>query len=447
MLGKILLVLVVIAVGATGASAEAEWELFVSTEGSDNNPGTRVKPFKSLERARQRIRALKRDGLLTSGATVWLRAGTYPRDRTFRLTEEDSGTETAPIVYRAYPGEEVRLTGGREVSSFTPITDPAVLSRLDEAARGNVLQADLKALGITDFGEMIATGNWLELLFSGADSGEVTTASNRLELFFQDKPMTLARWPNEGFVNIVDVVGGEPINVRGTKGDKIGKFVYEGDRPQRWGKETDVWLHGYWFWDWADQRQKVESIDTENRIISLVQPYHSYGYRKGQWYYAFDVLAELDMPGEWYLDRETGVLYFWPPAPLEEGTAVVSVLPTLLTMNNCSHLTVRGLMLEAARGAAVTIRGGEGNLVAGCTIRNCGRWAVEVSGGQVHGVVGYDIYYMGDGGIILRGGDRRTLTPAGHYAENNHIHHYSRGTTFTARASRCGELATVLRTI
>jgi hypothetical protein len=33
---------------------------------------------------------------------------------------------------------------------------------------------------------------------------------------------------------------------------------------------------------------------------------------------------------------------------------------------------------------------------------------------------------MGGGGIYLVGGDRQTLTPGGHHAENNHIHHFAR---------------------
>ena len=66
-------------------------------------------------------------------------------------------------------------------------------------------------------------------------------------------------------------------------------------------------MHGYWFWDWSDQRHKIESIDAEKHLIAVVPPYHGYGYRKGQWYYAFNLLSELDSPGEWYLDRQTGI--------------------------------------------------------------------------------------------------------------------------------------------
>ena len=57
----------------------------------------------------------------------------------------------------------------------------------------------------------------------------------------------------------------------------------------------------------------MESVDPERRIISVERPYHSYGYRVGQWFYAFNLLSELDRPREWYLDRESGILCLWPP--------------------------------------------------------------------------------------------------------------------------------------
>jgi len=386
--------------------------LYVAANGNDSwsgklpKAGKRDGPFATLERARDEVRTLKRaGGLPTGGVIVVVGRGRYELARTFELMQEDAGGESAPVVYRAEKAGEVRLVGGKEVRGFHPVTDPRVLSRLDEGARGKVLQADLRAQGITDYGGVSGGG---------------------LELFCQDRPMTLARWPNEGFTHIVDVVGGQPYDIRGTKGDKVGKFTYEGDRPQRWVGEKDLWLHGYWFWDWSDQRQKVESIDTERRVISLLPPYHGYGYRKGQWYYVFNALSELDTPGEWYLDREAGLLYFYPPGPIQQGSPTVSVLAMLVAMRQVSHVALEGFVLEAARGTAVSIAGGAHVKVAGCTIRNVGGWAVRISGGEANGVVGCDIYETGDGGIALEGGDRKTLTPAGHYAENNHIHHYSR---------------------
>ncbi|NOY82499.1 MAG: hypothetical protein GXP31_15985, partial [Kiritimatiellaeota bacterium] len=309
-----------------------------------------------------------------------------------------------PIVWRAAPGEKAVLSAGRAVDSFTRVRDPAVLERLDPAVRDRVLQADLRAMGISEYGDPGGGGVFL---------------------YFRGEPMTVARWPNEGFVRIKDVVGGKPFNVRGTKGDRIGKFEYEGDRPSRWTDENDLWLHGFWFWDWADQRQPVAKIDTEKHIITLAKPYHRYGYRKGQWYYAFNALSELDAPGEWFLDRKAGVLYFLPPAQVRPGDAVVSLLPRVVTFENTSRLTFRGFVIEASRHTPITMKNTDHCRIEGCVIRCTGRGAVSIGGGRDSGVAGCDITGTAGGAVSLYSGDRKTLTPARLYADNNHIHHYS----------------------
>jgi hypothetical protein len=395
------------------AAGDHGLQLHVSPKGNDAWSGTLAKPnaarsdgpFASLERARDEIRKRKKSaGLPAGGVTVWLAGGVYERDRPFELGPEDSGTTASPILYRGRPGQETRLIGGKRLSGFRPVSDPGVLQRLDASARANVLQADLKAQGITDYGQPGGGG---------------------LELFFQGKPMTVARWPNQGFVKIDRLLGKTVRDVRGTKGCAEGIFTCDTDRLRRWTAEDDIWLHGYWFWDWADQRQKVKAIDPDQRMLTLAEPYHHYGYRSGQWFYAFNVLAEIDQPGEWYLDRRAGLLYFWPPAPIQEGQVVVSVAPALVRLNGVSHVSLQGLTLEAVRGTAVVVSDGSHNRVIGCTIHNGGGSAVAVSG-EAHAVVGCDIYQMAEGGISLSGGDRRRLAPAGLVAENNHIHHYGR---------------------
>ncbi|MBN1345483.1 MAG: right-handed parallel beta-helix repeat-containing protein [Phycisphaerae bacterium] len=408
-----LLIVAAAAVGVWSRSAYA-LTLYVAAGGNDAWSGRAAQPnvagddgpLASLERARDEIRKLRKAGKLPAGeVVVEVGGGVYELSRTFELTAEDSGTKGAPITYRAKRGAEVRLVGGKVVTGFKPVTDPAILKRLDEPARGKVLQVDLKAMGIQEFGSPEGGG---------------------IELFFKDRPMTVARWPNEGFVRIADIVVKDGHKIHGRAGSKVGQFVYEGDRPKRWRDEKDPWLHGYWFWDWSEQRQRLELIDVEKRILTLAKPYHGYGYAKGQWYYGFNMLCEIDSPGEWTVDRQTGVLYFWPPEPIESGKTIVSVLPTLVNTKDASYVTLRGFVLEAARGRAVTIAGGAGMQVVGCTIRNVGGWAVAITGGAESGVVGCDIYQTGAGGVSVTGGDRKTLTPGRHFVENNHIHHYSR---------------------
>ena len=91
-------------------------------------PDRRDGPFATLEKARNTIRTVK--PLPEGGATVYLRGGTYPLARSFALTAQDSGTEDAPICYRAWEDETVRLIGGRILSGFEPVQDTEVLERL-----------------------------------------------------------------------------------------------------------------------------------------------------------------------------------------------------------------------------------------------------------------------------------------------------------------------------
>ena len=392
-------------------------ELYVATDGSDLNVGTKEKPFATLERARDEARKSRQNGTSPKGGvTISLRGGDYTRTNSLELTAADSGTTSSSIIWQSAKNENARLLGGQKLSGFKPVSDAAVLARLDESARGQVVQIDLRALGVSDFGEMKSRGFGRPL------------SPAHCELFSGSKPMTLARWPNEGEW---ERIAGFPEST--SEGDghggKIGKlgggFFYSGDRPKRWKDTSNLWVHGYWAWDWANSYERVASVDLEKRLVQTAAPYGNYGFRKGQRFYFLNVLEELDQPGEWFLDRTSGVLYFWPPdhnTANGRGETLLSLLAEpLLKFSDVSHVTFRGLTLEATRGNAIEIRGGTNNRIADCIIRNIGDSGVTIDGGANHAVVGCEILDTGDGGVSLHGGDRATLRSAGHFVENCHF--------------------------
>lgn len=424
-------VLMVPGVGAAAAAANKGGEefvtFFVAPNGNDSNSGQKSKPFKTLEAARNAIRSLKSNsGLPEGGVRVYLREGEYPLKQSFQLGSEDSGEIDKPIVYAAYPGEKVQILGGVALpgNMFQMVTNTEVQSRLQEAVRDDVVQINLKELGITDYGAIRQGG-----------TGPFENIVNP-ELFFNGESMKLSRYPNNGYLLTGDIVvkGGNPRG-DGPAPDKTKMaeefkkghtFKYTDPRPNQWVDTGDIWMFGYFYWDWADGNLNISKIDKDKQEISTKTASY-YGIRSNQRYYYYNILEEIDQPGEWYLDRSTGILYFYPPSDVNQADIKLSTMEDpLFLLDGASHITLDNLELGYTRGTAVMIKGGDYNKVAGSTIKETGGFGVTIEGGKYNGVLSSDIYETGIGGISLAGGDRQTLTPGNNYVRNNDIHSFSR---------------------
>jgi hypothetical protein len=393
--------------------------LHVSTTGNDANPGTETKPLASLEGAREELRSLRKSGSVPAGSSVVLvHGGEYTVKQTFQLTAEDSGTEQVPVIYRAAPGELPRFSGGVHLHGFKPVTDSEALKRLPRESAAKVLELDLKTAGIT---------NLLPLELGGFASGRGFKTHPAHELFFNGNAMRLARGPNEGFLRIADVAIKDGTKGYDREGSKVGKFFYSGEQPKRWAAEPELLLYGYWFWDWADSYEQVVSIEPQKRLITLAEPWHKYGYSIGAPFYAVNALCELDAPGEYCLTWRNQHLYFYPPSDPEHATVQLSVFASpMVTIENVSNVRFERITWELGCNDAIHVRGGSNCVFAGCVVREFAGTGFDINGGHRHGLLSCDIYSLGRGGVIMRGGDRKTLTPGEHFVENCDIHELSR---------------------
>jgi len=407
-------VLLSLFIATTGFTAD----FHVSVSGDHTNPGSETAPFATLERARDAVRELKgAEGIPEGGMNIWVHGGRYPRKETFLLGKEDGGEQDRPVSYKAVEGEMVRITGSQEIPSaaFQPIADPTVIERLDPSAVGKILRANLHEIGIEDLG-----------VFPEQFEGAPVIP----ELFFNDQRMALARWPNEGWAEIETVIESGPAPWRNHESDRLGVFEYAGDRPARWLRAPEVWLQGYWCFDWSCETIKVKTIDVEKRHITLGRP-HVYGLGSGnpakRRYFALNLLEELDHPGEYFLDRGEKALYFWPPGPLEGSQTVLSTLTgPVISLEETSYVRLEGLTVEACAGAGLEMIGGNRNRIRSCQIRNTGMDGIDALGGNECRIESCSIHDTGATGIRIQGGDRRTLTGCGHEVMNNHIWNVSR---------------------
>jgi hypothetical protein len=388
-------------------------QVWVSPSGNDSGDGSEQKPVATLQKAQELARALKAKN--PSGPlAVTLKAGAYPISKTLALGAEDSGTEKTPIVWRAEkPGTAV-LYGGARIKGFKPVTDKAVLDRLPAESRGKVQVTDLKAQGISQYGELKVRG-------FGQPASPPT-----LELYFNGKAQTLARWPNEGFVPIKKLVDGGRIEEQ-----KASIIEYDSDRHARWTKAEDLWLFGYFKFLWADATIKVTLVNPADKTLTMAQAYRYGGTgmetKQGIIYYAFNLLEEIDMPGEWYVDRTAGLLYFYPPSDANQAQVELGMFDgPFITVKQASHIRLEGLTLDLGRFNGILIENGKNNLVAGCTVKRMAGNGISILGGSDSGIFGCDVHTIGRRATEVIGGDRASLTPGRHFVENCRIHNFGR---------------------
>ncbi len=422
-------------------------DIHVSPSGSDVADGSEAHPFATLERAKAAVRAAKE-----MPVTVWLAGGDYHFDRPFELAAEDSGTAANPVVYRAVEGQTPRLLGGKRMaaSDFQTIKDDATLSRIAADARGKIVSFDLKPHGINH---------------SKPYPDVFTDAGGIIDLFCDGKRMTLSRFPNDGwmtFKSVIHTAGGPQGNdwnnpesfQKVPPGSPGGTFEYRDEFEAKhalWKKQLarGVWFRGYWRVAWENSALRVLDIDDSARTATFAKPVsmgigNKYNRPKGngrEAYQAINLLEEVDQPGEWCLDFQDQKIYFYPPAPLESSEIVlVDEERPVISLSGASHVTLRDLTVEYALGDGIRVTEGQGNLVAGCTVKNVNRYAIVLDGGKNHTAQSNDLHHLGAGGIWLGGGDEaaRPRVPAGHRAVNNHIHHFGEIEPVYAAGVNCG---------
>ena len=393
---------------------ELSAEIHVAPNGDDAGDGRPARPFAGLTRARDAVRQLRTEGV-DGPIAVTLASGEYPVNAPLELTETDSGAATGPVVYRAAESGRAVLYGGLRLTRFVPVTDPAVLSRLPSEAREHVVQCDLRARGISDFGELRVRGY------------RHKSPPPTLELMVNGQPQTVARWPNRGFVEARSLIDpGSPAKGR------PAVLEYDDPRHERWTQARDPWLFGYFRYLWADTALPVGAIDRSAHTLTTGVPYAHAGEQgmstdQGIIYYAFNLLEEIDEPGEYYLDRDAGVLYFYPPCDLDEATVAIGMITTpMITMDGVSDVRLEGLALDLGRDSGVVMRDCRHCVVHGCTVSRMAANGILVHGGEANGILSCDIHTIGRRATEVMGGDRETLTPGRHFIENCRIHGFGR---------------------
>jgi parallel beta-helix repeat protein len=224
------------------------------------------------------------------------------------------------------------------------------------------------------------------------------------------------------------------------KGEKTTFPYAPGDVKATWANAQDAEVH---VWPAAEacraykQITRLEKVDEQAHTITIGGPECLTQLGIGDRYFVENVLEELDSPGEWYLDRQAGILYYWPKQPLREVEITAPATGRLVqfegdpakneTLNNVrfSGLTFTEtdygpddgcVGYKEGSNGVVYMRGAVNCAVANCRFVSNGKAAVVLQGGRANTVSGNDISDSAEGGIIL-------LDSAANTISDNHIHH------------------------
>lgn len=343
-------------------------EIHVSTDGKPEGSGSIYDPVDGLESARLAVQKQKTRNPGTP-INVLFHEGTYRLKKSVQFTQADSGTEKAPITYMAVPGEKVSFKGSEviDLTKIKPVEDAKILAKLPRTSRNKVGYIDLAEQGFNDLGQI-----------PDATSMYYTESSFEYsEIFLNDRQQIMARWPNgfNGYEKMASVVnqGGRGKNGVG------GVFETKDYRLMNWVDAKDAWVVGFFGTDYMYDRVKLGAIDVNKKQITLKNG-SGYGLRSSssQRYAVINLLEELDMPGEYYIDHEKNILYYYPETSLKNAVMEVTTLgDDLLKITSLKNVNFKNLNFEQTRGCAIRAYDDLENMtITGCTFNNIGRYAI-----------------------------------------------------------------------
>ena len=271
-------------------SADAA-EYYVAPSGSDQAAGTAEAPFRTLAKAAT---------VLQPGDVCAIHDGVYRETMTLSC----SGEADKPIRIQAAPGERVIVTATEPLTtSWTKQADGSYVARI------------------------------------------VPPPS---QLFFNGQMAREAHWPNGAYGDLMDRPCLKAEEGTGYEG-LVCRDLPEGDFN---GGYALIWRGGAW----TNVTARIKNYRA-GESLAFDPPFepHSDQYHKGDAYkpkagnrfLLVGSLAALDAPGEWFVDPNTGLMHFIPPAGKSPADLrfEVKARDTILSLRGCSHVEIAGIQL------------------------------------------------------------------------------------------------------
>jgi glycosyl hydrolase family 141/parallel beta helix pectate lyase-like protein len=367
-------------------------------------------PLATLAGARDAVRKLKKRGEHPNPVRVVLRGGVHFLDEPVVFGPADSGTRECPVTIAAAEGERAVVSGGRRIDDW------------------RVRKLRGKTVWVADMPE-VRRGKW-----------------RFRQLFVDGERAARTRLPRKGFYRIEALPDVKP-TTRYNAGQR--RMVFRKGDVQRWTNLGDVEIVA--LSRWIENRMGVKDVDLRTRTVTFDRKsMHNLTDEStggGTQYFVENVFEALDTPGQWYLDRPAGKLYYMPKRGQtpDSTEVIVPCLPELLRLEGASakkkveYIHIEGLQLshvefsippklagynQACNGVtgAVVYANAHRCTMTGCEVSHVGGYGVEILDGCVDVELRHTtVCDLGAGGVKPWHGSQRSTIADCVVCDGGHI--------------------------
>ena len=379
-------------------------------ENAEDGIGTYEAPYKSIEQAVSQLYKTV-DKTVYTGAVIVLLNDTYTVSDTIKINNELLNGFDLPIKVTSQ-GENTKIGNLIKLTKYYNAAQSGEGERLKANAAENVVYYDLFEYGIDEIPDIVPYGQSYSMPVSPVG------------VYYNEKPMTLSRYPNSGYLSIKNVYdnGSFSSTDENDPNNRGGRFLYSGADTSSWEKD-DIWMFCYPRYDWQHLFIKLSSV-SDNEITT----YHPSdgGFIYDQGFYFVNVFEELDSPGEYYIDREKNRLYIYPEGDIENADVGICIYDKrILEVEGVNNITVEDITFAGTRNGIADVRDCVNVDFNKCIMSLGGKYALNFDDVVECDFANGEISYIGGKGISVRSGSKKTMDECNNKIVNNKIHDFA----------------------
>ncbi len=420
-----------------------EINIYVSKSGNDQTGnGTEAAPFATIEKAK----AYAATQSNANPKNIIIDEGEYTFTSGLKFTAAESGTANAPVTYKAKDGAKVVISGAKKLdvtdtTIFNKVTDADILAQLPDAVEDKVVEIDLAAAGLSEVANFMAAHK----------------AGSRMEVigvYLNGDKQQISQWPNKKsdykMLEPANSYTDMTISLEGVDAAKVSE----------WAKADNFYLDGVFRYGWYNESVPVASISGNTFTFATAPKYgvlcYNYINDDGEPTHLAkpvktdtrvivkNLLEEIDVPGEWYINKEATKMYYYPPYTLTDADTfeIGALNDAFVTLTDCDYTTFDGIEFtknatiaknNTAYHSAISIdKNSEGIVVKNCTIKDAGGMGIFAMGTNMT-FTGNTIQNISEDGIRVWNDDSvKTLNDPKIEISNNSISNVGMNITSSA---------------